>query len=128
VIKILVDMNLSPTWVERFESAGISAKHWIAIGARTATDRELMAWAEQNGFTVFTHDLDYGALLAATQANGPSVIQLRTSDVLPAAVGARVISAIESLRIELEHGAIVTIDVARARARVLPLSRARTDE
>ena len=33
-------------------------------------------WAE-----VFTHDLDFGALLAATSAEGPSVIQVRTQDV-----------------------------------------------
>lgn len=30
----------------------------------------------------FTHDLDFSALLAATQATGPSIIQVRAEDVL----------------------------------------------
>jgi predicted nuclease of predicted toxin-antitoxin system len=28
-----------------------------------------MNWALTNGYIVFTHDLDFGAILAATQAN-----------------------------------------------------------
>jgi predicted nuclease of predicted toxin-antitoxin system len=119
-------MNLPPAWVGVFESTGISARHWVTIGAPTATDQELMAWARDNGFVVFTHDLDYGALLAATRATAPSVIQLRTSDVLPEAVGERVLGAIRLLGEELQNGAIVTIDLSRARVRVLPLSRSST--
>ena len=40
-----------------------------------------MAWAGEHGSVVFTHDLDFGSLLALTQAVGPSVIQVRTQDV-----------------------------------------------
>jgi len=32
---------------------------------------------------VFTHDLDFGTLLALTRTSGPSVIQVRAHDVLP---------------------------------------------
>jgi len=41
-----------------------------------------MDWAKDNGYVVFTHDLDFSALLAATQAECSSVIQVRTQDVL----------------------------------------------
>ena len=39
-----------------------------------------MAWARENGYVVFTHDLDFGTLLALTRDAGPSVIQVRTHE------------------------------------------------
>lgn len=48
------------------------------IGDPRATDRVIMNWASTNGYVVFTNDLDFGILLAATQAEAPSVIQVRT--------------------------------------------------
>ena len=73
---------------------------------------------------VFTHDLDFSALLAATQARGPSVLQLRGQDVLPDAVGRDVLRVLRMRTVELEQGAIVTIDKLTARVRVLPLGSA----
>lgn len=80
-----------------------------------------MTWAAEHGYIVFTHDLDFGALIAATQARTPSVIQVRAQDILPASLGAQVISAISRLHAELEEGALVSIDPGRARVRILPL-------
>lgn len=45
--------------------------------------RTVMGWARENGHVVFTHDLDFGTLLALTRASGPSVVQVRAHDVLP---------------------------------------------
>ena len=67
-MKILLDMNLSPEWVPFLTSAGFDAVHWSTVGDRRATDTELMTWARENGCPVFTHDMDFGALLAATRA------------------------------------------------------------
>ena len=47
-------------------------------------DTEIIAWACENSYIVFTNDLDYGALLFATAAASPSVIQIRTEDIRPA--------------------------------------------
>lgn len=33
------------------------------------------------GYVVFTHDLDFGDILAATNADDPSVIQVRTQNL-----------------------------------------------
>lgn len=83
-MKLLIDMNLSPSWVEVLSAAeGINAVHWSTIGTKTASDREIMSWAESNGHIVLTHDLDFGAMLAATGADSPSVLQLRFQDVSP---------------------------------------------
>jgi hypothetical protein len=37
-VKLLVDMNLSPSWVDRLARHGFEAVHWSTIGAATAPD------------------------------------------------------------------------------------------
>jgi predicted nuclease of predicted toxin-antitoxin system len=121
VISIVIDMNLSPDWVERLSSAGYDAVHWSTVGDPRATDREIMRWAAEHQRAVMTHDLDFGAVLAATQARVPSVIQLRAADVLLGAIAERVVRALADLGAELQAGAIVSIEIDRARVRILPL-------
>jgi len=120
-MKILIDMNLPPRWVETFAEAGWEADHWSQVGSPTASDWEIMAWARGNGYVVFTHDLDFSALLAATQLEGPSVIQVRTQNILPEAIGDQVIDSLKRFLNELEKGAIIAIDPSRFRVRILPL-------
>ena len=79
-MKILLDMNLSPAWVATLAAAGFEAVHWINVGKPDALDSEIMRWALGNDYVVFTHDLDFGDILAATNANAPSVIQIRTQN------------------------------------------------
>ncbi|MCL1469311.1 DUF5615 family PIN-like protein [Argonema antarcticum] len=119
-MKILIDMNLSPDWVNVFSRYDIEAAHWSSVGDPLASDRTIMEWANANGYIVFTHDLDFGALLAATQANGPSVIQVRTQDVLPERLETIAVNAITQFRSSLESGALITVDETRSRVRILP--------
>lgn len=72
-----------------------------------------MAWARENGHVVFTHDLDFGTLLALTRESGPSVVQVRTHDVLPEHIGPIVITTIRKHESQLQDGAIVTVDESR---------------
>jgi predicted nuclease of predicted toxin-antitoxin system len=120
-VKILVDMNLSPIWAEYLGTVGIEAQHWSSLGDAKAADRLIMAYAREHGYVVFTHDLDFGNILAVTHARGPSVIQVRTQDPVPAVVGALVVAAIHDYRVLLERGALVTIERDRQRARILPI-------
>ena len=120
-MKLLLDMNLSPTWVRFLEENGFEAVHWSTTGEPTATDAVIMAWARDRGFVVLTHDLDFSALLASTEAVGPSVIQVRTQDVLPEAVGSDVVRVLRDHRAALDEGAIVSIDELASRVRVLPI-------
>ena len=122
-MKIVIDMNLSPHWVQFLKEAGHEAVHWSEVGAANAPDREIMAWAKSNGFIVFTHDLDFGTILASTDAEAPSVLQVRTQDISPQHIGNLVLSAIEQFEERLKQGTLVNIDKNRARARILPLRR-----
>jgi predicted nuclease of predicted toxin-antitoxin system len=120
-MKILIDMNLSPEWVSTFVTAGIESIHWSTVGDQAAPDRIIMEYAKVNGYVVFTHDLDFGTLLAITKSALPSVIQLRTQDLMPATIGNLVISAISQFQEQLESGALITLDPSIARVRILPI-------
>jgi predicted nuclease of predicted toxin-antitoxin system len=122
-MKLLVDMNLSPAWVSILADAGHESLHWSTVGNPRAADRELFAWAALHGYTVLTHDLDFGAILAATHASAPSVIQLRVQDVSPTGSGELVLSALTRFKNHLEAGALVSLDDTRHRVRILPLQR-----
>ena len=121
--KIVIDMNIPPTWVSVFEAAGYQAVHWSSVGDIKATDTAIMAWAVSNGYMVFTHDLDFGTLLAISEADTPSVIQVRTQDVFPDKLGKIVLAALLQFQSELETGALVTVNEAQAKARILPIKR-----
>ena len=60
-------------------------------------------------------------LLASYQTRGPGVIQVRSQDVLPSAIGEAVLRAIRTARPHLEKGALVTVDAIRQRIRLLPI-------
>lgn len=122
-MKLLIDMNLSPRWVNLLAVAGIEAAHWSTLGPVNAPDTEIMAFARSHGYIVLTYDLDFSEILAATHGDKPSVVQIRAEDVSPDAIGKPVIDALRQMTAELDEGALLTIDPARTRLRLLPLRR-----
>lgn len=120
-MKLLIDMNLSPQWVQFLKSAGFESQHWSEIGEAYAPDSEILDYASVNGLVIFTHDLDFGVLLATRKLRQPSVLQVRTQDVLPAAIGEMILRALHASRSHLEAGALVTVDPNRNRIRFLPI-------
>ena len=120
-MKLLIDMNLSPRWLKLMAQAGIVAEHWSKLGPVTASDPEIMAFASAEDYVVLTHDLDFGAILATTHGEKPSVVQIRSEDVSPDVIGTMVIKALRQMAAELEKGALLTVEPSRTRLRVLPL-------
>jgi predicted nuclease of predicted toxin-antitoxin system len=121
-VKLVVDMNLSPDWIPYLEEARFEAIHWSSLGKATALDGEIFENARQSHSVIFTHDLDFGSMLALTNARAPSVVQVRTQDITPSAVGPLVIKNLRHFQRELEQGALLVIDEARSRVRILPLN------
>ncbi len=80
-------MNLSPSWVEALRAMGFEAVHRSKVGDPRASDRMLLEYARAEGYTVFTNDLDFGAILAASASLSPSVIQVRATDLTPRVSG-----------------------------------------
>jgi predicted nuclease of predicted toxin-antitoxin system len=121
-MKLLIDMNLSPDWVKELEDSGWEAVHWQSIGEPDAKDSLILEWARNNGYTIFTHDLDFGTLLTYSQAQGPSVLQVRTQDVMPKVLKKRILQILHDYSDMIEKGALIVIDEHQSRIRLLPLS------
>ena len=120
-MKLLIDMNLSPQWVPFLADYAIEAIHWSAIGPANATDQVLMDYARDLGMIVLTHDLDFSAILAATNGRKPSVVQLRLGNLIPENAFAWLVAVLRQTAAELDAGALVTLDRKRPRIRILPL-------
>ena len=120
-VKLLVDMNLSPDWVPVLKSHGWSAVHWSTVGDPRESDRVIMDWAVRHKYIVFTHDLDFGTMLALSHATGPSVLQVRAKDILPNHLENIVIAALKRHDADLVSGSLVVVDETRTRVRILPI-------
>jgi predicted nuclease of predicted toxin-antitoxin system len=120
-MKILIDMNLSPAWVQEFKTHHIESVHWSSVGKFDAPDAILMSWARENDHIVFTHDLDFGTALALAKSAKPSVIQVRTQNVTIAYLSKMVLSTVKKYTELLEKGALLVIDEDKQRIRILPL-------
>lgn len=119
--KLLVDMNLSPEWVPVLQKHGWQAVHWSQVGDPRASDRVIMDWAAAREYVVFTHDLDFGTMLALSHEAGPSVLQIRGENILPDHLEGLVIAALRQHEADLSSGALVVVDENRSRVRVLPI-------
>ena len=120
-MKLLVDMNLSPSWVDRGSCATGSR---LSIGPRSGPRPRRTpksTWANDHGFVVITNDFDFSAILAASARATPSVVQIRTQDLLSDEVVSSVVHALEAHRDHIERGALLSIDEAATRVRMLPL-------
>ena len=120
-MRLLLDMNLPPSLTGFFKNQGHECRHWKEVGDGAAPDSQVLSWAAANGFVVVTHDLDFSAILAATGGNAPSVIQVKTQDVLSPEFRQTLAGVLTRFSAELASGAIVTVDPGRARVRILPV-------
>jgi predicted nuclease of predicted toxin-antitoxin system len=121
-MKLLLDMNVSPSLGERLERRGHDVVHWVTVGDPRAPDAEVMSHARAQGRVVVTHDLDFGAALALTRSTGPSVVQLRVQDVLSEPFERTLADVLSVHEDALTAGALIVVDPRRLRVRVLPLA------
>ncbi len=101
-------------------AAGFGAEHWSTLGDGDASDNDIMEFARANDMVVLTHDLDFGTILALTNWQKPSVVQVRADDTSPENISDLVIRAIAQTSDALGNGAVLTIEPSRSRVRLLP--------
>lgn len=118
---ILIDMNPAPDWKPPLVATGLHAVHWSKVGDRHATQQMIMQRVTTHEHVVLTHDLDFGAPLAATNASRPNAMLIRSEDTFVEGIGTRIARAILQYADELRAGAMVVFDPAKLRLRLLPL-------
>jgi len=82
-MRILIDVCLSPQWVEDLQREGVDAVHWTSVGNPRAKDREIIEWARTQGCIVFTHDLARSSPSLALPAQVSFLFVPRTCFLLP---------------------------------------------
>lgn len=75
-MKLLFDHNLSPRLVNRLNDLFPGSNHIYMLGMDQADDRDVWAYARNNGFTIVTRDSGYSEL-SIVQGFPPKVIWIR---------------------------------------------------
>jgi len=122
MLKLLIDMNLSDKLVGHLREVGFDCRHWKEVGDPKAPDTELFDWAKCNNAAVITRDLGFGAILAATQFDAPSVVQVRCEDSHSTSAFPIILQALSQCEEQLRQGALVGSE-NRLRVRMLPLKK-----
>jgi predicted nuclease of predicted toxin-antitoxin system len=121
-MRFLVDNNLSPAVATGLHAAGHDTAHVRDYGLAAATDDVVLERAEQERRTLISADTDFGALLAASGATGPSVLLVRRINGRRAEqIVAIILANLDSITEDLANGSVVVIGDDWLRIRRLPI-------
>ena len=122
-MKFLADMGISPRTVDFLRDMGYDATHLHKEGLDRMPDSDILAKARHEGCVLLTHDLDFGELVAISEARLPSVVTSRLRNMRPSNVNQHLQAIVEQHREALESGALATITEGHIRVRRLPIER-----
>jgi predicted nuclease of predicted toxin-antitoxin system len=120
-VKILADVNVSVLVVTRLRELNVEIERVPEVMDSRTADQEIVEFAFKSGSVLLTHDQDFTAILALSGARKPSLINLRTASIDFDFLARCVQSAITGAEVELQAGAIVTVEDGGIRVRRLPI-------
>jgi predicted nuclease of predicted toxin-antitoxin system len=121
-MKFLTDMGISLRTVDFLRDLGHDATHLHEEGLDRIPDSDILAKAQREECVLLTHDLDFGELVAISEARLPSVVTFRLRNMRPSNVNRHLQAIIEQHREALASGAIITVTEGRIRVRQLPIT------
>lgn len=122
-MKFLADMGISPRSVAFLRSLGHDAIHLHEEGLDRLSDASILAKARYEGSIVLTHDLDFGDLMAASQAQLPSVVIFRLRNMSAGHLNRYLEIILANYRERLAAGVVISVGERQIRARSLPISK-----
>ena len=120
-MKFLLDMGISPKTANYLLNLGHDAVHLHAEGLDCLPDSEILKRACEEGRVLLTHDLDFGELIAASEAGTPSIIIFRLRNMRPKQVNRYLHAVISQHQSALEQGSVVSVSEGQIRIRTLPV-------
>jgi predicted nuclease of predicted toxin-antitoxin system len=120
-MKLILDEGLPLRAASLMRDVGIEAVHVLEIGMGGAPDQALLDKARLDGAVVVTLDADFHQLLAATGADRPSVIRVRTEGLGDRHLAELLSNVMKRRGVELDAGAVVSVIGNRVRLRKLPI-------
>jgi predicted nuclease of predicted toxin-antitoxin system len=120
-MKFLADMGLARSTVVFLRAQGHDAVHLRDEGLQRLDDEEIVRKGLAEGRVILTHDLDFGRIVALSQASVPTVITFRLEDMRPVQVNRFLIEVLDRFTPELETGALISVNEGGVRVRPLPV-------
>lgn len=122
-MRFLADMGVSMRVVEWLREEGHDTVHLREEGLHRLPNGRIFEKAREEERVVLTFDLDFGEIVALLGATTTSVIVFRLRDARPSTVTARLAQVLATSGRDLEEGAVVVVEDARHRVRLLPIGR-----
>lgn len=121
MMRFLLNMNLPRGLCEHLQAQGFGCRHVGDLGMARARDMDIIAEARRKDEVILTHDLDYGHLLAFSGESKPSVVIFRMRNIRLDNLYRRLTQAWQDIEKPLSQGAVVIIEDASVRIRMLPI-------
>ncbi|MCF7551337.1 DUF5615 family PIN-like protein [Pseudonocardia sp. WMMC193] len=121
-MRLLLDNNLSARLGEILVREGWDVVHISALGLRAALDPEVLQTARDDHRILVSADTDFGALLAASHATGPSVVLVRrVANKRVEEMADILVANLPLVTDDLDAGCVLVIGEETMRVRRLPL-------
>lgn len=121
-MRFLLDESVSPLVRDALVAGGLDVVHVHDIGLTSASDPAVLDAAVSAQRILITLDTDFGALVAHSRGQPPSVVLVRSRVAhRPLAQAALLLANFEQLAEDLDAGAIVVIGRDRIRVRRFPI-------
>lgn len=121
-MKFLLDMGLAVPTAAFLRINGHDAVHLREQQLQRLSDHLIIEKAKGEKRVILTHDLDFGRIVALSQASHPSVITFRLSDMRRANVDHHLLLIIARFSQDLHSGALISATDDAIRVRKLPIS------
>lgn len=120
-MRFLADMGISPRTVEWLRQQGYDSVHLVDEGLNRLSDEGIIDKARTENRIVLTIDLDFGYILAISQAKLPSVVIFRLGNSSRSVVQARLSEVLNLCSEDLLSGALISVSEKNIRIRQLPM-------
>ena len=122
-MKFVADMGISPRSAAFLCSLGHDAIHLHHAGLDRLSDASILIKALDEERVVLTHDLDFGDLMAASEARLPSVIIFRLRNMSADRVNRYLEIILANYQDRLVAGVVMSVTEREIRIRSLPIGR-----
>jgi len=122
-MKFLLDVHMPPILASSLEEEGHQYRLLAKIADPKSLDMEIIEIARLSGEVILTHDLDFGTLLAFSNASSPSVIIFRIPQINFSVLYQLIKENWVTVEDPLNKGAIVVFQANAIRIRELPIGK-----